>query len=284
MGLGTWGACGLGFENSSVLLGNLSIACCGINGGLGLKSVLMLGNAVMRRSIEWIVGWLLGVAVISGIACCGISGGLDLMSVLMLGNAVIAASRLNGRRLAARFCRIRGSAVGIGDSERESSWEERRHPLAKCLARLCLVSAHHFRGNLESVANALRALRPRCRLGCGLLVGVGFGYAAMVYELWYGCVCLRAPCLGIELLRSLPLGALLRGPCVSRRLGFLCCIPNVMELVASGVPFLLCKTRGGRQNGSVPAAIENYFVAPAVLVCLLVPGSRNRVGVGFHGL
>ncbi|KAF3438214.1 hypothetical protein FNV43_RR20975 [Rhamnella rubrinervis] len=38
MGLGTWGACGLGFENSYVLLGNLSIACCGINGGLGLKS------------------------------------------------------------------------------------------------------------------------------------------------------------------------------------------------------------------------------------------------------
>ncbi|KAF3438194.1 hypothetical protein FNV43_RR20954 [Rhamnella rubrinervis] len=29
---------------------------------------------------------------------------------------------------------------------------------------------------------------PRCRLGCGLLVGVGFGYA-MVYELWYGCRC-----------------------------------------------------------------------------------------------
>ncbi|KAF3456965.1 hypothetical protein FNV43_RR01621 [Rhamnella rubrinervis] len=33
MGLGTWGACGLGFENSSGS-GNLSIACCGINGGL----------------------------------------------------------------------------------------------------------------------------------------------------------------------------------------------------------------------------------------------------------
>ncbi|KAF3438196.1 hypothetical protein FNV43_RR20956 [Rhamnella rubrinervis] len=113
-------------------------------------------------------------------------GGLDLMSVLMLGNAVIATSRLNGRRLAARFCRIRGgSAVGIGDSERESSWEERRHPLAK--SRLIVFS---FRTPL------------------------GVWYAAMVYELWYGCVCLRAPCLGIELLASL-LSALSHGDLVS---------------------------------------------------------------------
>ncbi|KAF3437848.1 hypothetical protein FNV43_RR20604 [Rhamnella rubrinervis] len=32
------------------------------------------------------------------------------------------------------------------------------------------------------------------------------------------------------------------------------------------------------------AAIENYFVAATVLVCLLVPSDAEHVGVGFHGL
>ncbi|KAF3438219.1 hypothetical protein FNV43_RR20980 [Rhamnella rubrinervis] len=45
---------------------------------------------------------------------------------------------------------------------------------------------------------------------------------------------------------------------------------------------LLCKSAGEGVKITASAAIENYFVAPAVLVCLLVPGSRNAWGVGFH--
>ncbi|KAF3438215.1 hypothetical protein FNV43_RR20976 [Rhamnella rubrinervis] len=69
---------------------------------------------------------------------------------------------------------------------------------------------------------------------------------AMVYELWYGCVCLQAPCFGHRTASLAPSQRFAHGDLVSRRLGFLCCIPNVMELVANGAPFLsvLCKGTG----------------------------------------
>ncbi|KAF3437860.1 hypothetical protein FNV43_RR20616 [Rhamnella rubrinervis] len=57
----------------------------------------------------------------------------------------------------------------------------------------------------------------------------------------------RAPCFGHRTACARSLSALCYGDLVSlERLGFLCCIPNVMELVANGVPFLsvLCKGTG----------------------------------------
>ncbi|KAF3437857.1 hypothetical protein FNV43_RR20613 [Rhamnella rubrinervis] len=58
---------------------------------------------------------------------------------------------------------------------------------------------------------------------------------------------LGAPCFGHRTACARSLSALCYGDLVSlERLGFLCCIPNVMELVANGVPFLsvLCKGTG----------------------------------------
>ncbi|KAF3438139.1 hypothetical protein FNV43_RR20895 [Rhamnella rubrinervis] len=182
--------------------------------------------------------------------------------------------------------------VGIGDSERRALGRERRHPLAKCAARLHAKPWLPLSGmRLQSLAlglwgiadaslwapclavpawlqlirsHAWSASLSHWVVGCWL---ARFGCTLMVYELWYGCVCLRLA-LRIESLGAAP-SRFATGPCVSRAPGFLCCIPNVMELVANGVPFL---SRGSQGHGRTPVA----HAAPAPLKIILWPPRSSR--------
>ncbi|KAF3438752.1 hypothetical protein FNV43_RR21516 [Rhamnella rubrinervis] len=109
-----------------------------------------------------------------------------------------------------------GPRVGIGDSERESSWEGTKTPASEMRSAI-VFSFRTPLGNLE-------------------------------------------PRFASNRLAPLPSRALLRDLVSLERLGFLCCIPNVMELVANGVPFLwLARAREDAKVAHGPSAIENYF-------------------------
>ncbi|KAF3437853.1 hypothetical protein FNV43_RR20609 [Rhamnella rubrinervis] len=128
---------------------------------------------------------------------------------------------------------------------RRASQSNPRSPLPMPCARHVLLPRH---------AKPVVAFERGCvfnlwPLGCGGIVDAvvacvmpsGAGLAPIDS---FACL---APCFGHRTACARSLSALCYGDLVSlERLGFLCCIPNVMELVANGVPFLsvLCKGTG----------------------------------------
>ncbi|KAF3438757.1 hypothetical protein FNV43_RR21521 [Rhamnella rubrinervis] len=141
---------------------------------------------------------------------------------------------------------------------------------AACRAWLQLIRSHAWSASLSHRG--------------GLLVGAVWLHAA-VYELWYGCVCLRLRSRH-RIAGAASLSRFATGPCALEPPGFLCCIPNVMELVANGVPFLSRGSRRAREDAKVahaaPAPLKIILWPPRSSRCLLAP--RCEHAGGFHGL
>ncbi|KAF3438134.1 hypothetical protein FNV43_RR20890 [Rhamnella rubrinervis] len=188
---------------------------------------------VMRLSLNGSAGWLLGFAS---------DRAVPLLALVIV----------NTRKTVVAFERdapsIFGPRWGIADAVAMRA-------MPSGAAWLQLIRSHAWSASLShgwAVGWRGLAVRWRC-MSCGMVVCV--------------CAALRIESLGAASSRFAT------GPCVSKGLGFLCRIPNVMELVANGVPFLsrLARAREDASGTRGPSAIENYFAHAARIAKRMLP-------------